>query len=393
MSRLLYRAEKLLEWLCLCTGLFSLAMLIILRVYEIFSRNVLGESSQWFDFAESEAFLLLVFLSLALPYPRDAHVRVDVLRARWRPRTRARIEIIGAFGFVLPFAAVVIYYGAERVVDVADLGQRSALGLGAPIAWVIHASLPVGIGLFAGAVLLGSVRNVRFLLGQDDKPAPYPSQSLGGFLVVVEQHLPVFMLVVLAFGLFSGLPVAVILAGLGIAFSLLGVLLGEMPLIALFNIPLKMWGSVSGSLVYTAVVMLLLMGVALEKSGSAHQLLRCLQLLLRRVPGGLAVAVIVIGVILAPAAGLVGASVVTLTLIAMPSMLARGLCTCVCSRRYCSSRHRWDYSAASGDAVFPGGPVSSHHWVDVPVHCVAWRAVGDGIYCLLHCPRLAERRR
>ena len=61
------------------------------------------------------------------------------------------------------------------------------------------------------------------------------------------EHLPVFMLVALAFGLFSGLPVAVILAGLGITFSLLGVLLGEMPLIALFNIPLKMWGSVSGS--------------------------------------------------------------------------------------------------------------------------------------------------
>ena len=178
MSRLLYRAEKLLEWLCLCIGLFSLAVLIILRVYEIFSRNVLGESSQWFDFAESEAFLLLVFLSLAYAYTRDAHVRVDVLRARWRPRTRAWIEIIGAVGFVLPFAAVVIYYGAERVVDVADLGQRSALGLGAPIAWVIHASLPVGIGLFAGAVLLGFVRNVRFLLGRDDKPAPCPSQSL-----------------------------------------------------------------------------------------------------------------------------------------------------------------------------------------------------------------------
>ena len=177
MSRMLHRAEKLLEWLCLCTGLFSLALLIILRVYEIFSRNVLGESSQWFDFAESEAFLLLVFLSLAYAYTRDAHVRVDVLRARWQPRTRAWIEIIGAIGLVMPFAAVAVYYGAERVVDIADLGQRSALGLGAPIAWVIHASLPVGIGLFAGAVLLGLVRNVRFLLGRDDSPAPYPSRS------------------------------------------------------------------------------------------------------------------------------------------------------------------------------------------------------------------------
>lgn len=137
-------------------------------------------------------------------------------------------------------------------------------------------------------------------------------------------YLPVLMLVALILGLFTGLPVAVVLGGLGIVFSLLGAVLGEMPLIALFNIPLKMWGAVSGSLIYTAVVMLLFMGVALEKSGSAHQLLRCVQLLLHRMPGGLAIGVILIGVILAPAAGLVGASVVTLTLIAMPSMLARG---------------------------------------------------------------------
>ena len=137
-------------------------------------------------------------------------------------------------------------------------------------------------------------------------------------------YLPVLMLVALILGLFTGLPVAVVLGGLGIGFSLLGAVLGEMPLIALFNIPLKMWGAVSGSLIYTAVVMLLFMGVALEKSGSAHQLLRCVQLLLHRTPGGLAIGVILIGVILAPAAGLVGASVVTLTLIAMPSMLARG---------------------------------------------------------------------
>jgi tripartite ATP-independent transporter DctM subunit len=138
------------------------------------------------------------------------------------------------------------------------------------------------------------------------------------------EALPVLMLGALILGLFSGLPVAVVLTGLGIGFSFVGVALGEMPLIALYNVPLKMWGSVSGSLIYTAVVMLLFMGVALEKSGIARELLRCMQLLFRRVPGGLALAVIVIGVILAPAAGLVGASVVTLTLIAMPAMLSRG---------------------------------------------------------------------
>jgi len=136
--------------------------------------------------------------------------------------------------------------------------------------------------------------------------------------------LPIAMLAALALLLFTGLPVAVLLAGLGVLFSLIGVVLGEMPAIALYNIPVRMFGSIGGGLIYPAVVMLLFMGVALEKSGIAGDLLRCLQLLLRRVPGGLAVAVILLGVILAPAAGLVGASVVTLALISLPTMLAQG---------------------------------------------------------------------
>ena len=63
------------------------------------------------------------------------------------------------------------------------------------------------------------------------------------------EALPVAMLVALAMLLFSGLPVAVLLAGLGIAFSLLGIALGEMPPIALFNIPLRIYGSISHSLI------------------------------------------------------------------------------------------------------------------------------------------------
>ena len=95
--------------------------------------------------------------------------------------------------------------------------------------------------------------------------------------------LPIAMLVALAVLLFSGLPVAVLLAGLGVGFSLIGVMIGEMPTIALFNIPLRMFGSISGSLIYPAVVMLLFMGVALEKSGIARDLLTCLNLLMLEV--------------------------------------------------------------------------------------------------------------
>ena len=136
--------------------------------------------------------------------------------------------------------------------------------------------------------------------------------------------LPILMLGSLALLLFSGLPVAILLAGIGVLFSLIGVAIGEMPLAALYNLPVRMLGSVAGGLIYPAVAMLLFMGVALEKSGIAGDLLRCLQLLLRRVPAGLTIAVTTLGVILAPAAGLIGASVVTLALIAMPTMVRAG---------------------------------------------------------------------
>lgn len=136
--------------------------------------------------------------------------------------------------------------------------------------------------------------------------------------------LPFLMLASLVLLLFSGIPVAVVLIGLGVTFSGLGIALGEMPVAGLFNITPKLITSMSGSLFYPAVVMLLFMGVALEKAGIAKEMLSCLSLLLRRTPGGLALAVLAIGVILAPAAGIVGASVVTLSFIALPTLIERG---------------------------------------------------------------------
>jgi tripartite ATP-independent transporter DctM subunit len=136
--------------------------------------------------------------------------------------------------------------------------------------------------------------------------------------------LPYLMLASLAILIFSGLPVAVLLAGLGVGFCLIGIALGEMQWIALLNVPLRIYGSINGSLIYPTVPMLLFMGMALEKSGIARDLLLCLQHLLGRVPAGMAIAVTFLGILLAPTAGVVGASVATLALIALPTMLEQG---------------------------------------------------------------------
>ena len=144
------------------------------------------------------------------------------------------------------------------------------------------------------------------------------------FLEWAVDAMPVAMVAVLALLLLSGYPVAFVLAGTGVLFAAAGWLLGEFPLVAFFNIPLRVWGSINGSLIYPAVPMLLFMGIALEKSGVARELLESLQRLLRWIPGNMAVSMTLMGIILAPSAGLVGASVATLALIGLPTMIERG---------------------------------------------------------------------
>ena len=136
--------------------------------------------------------------------------------------------------------------------------------------------------------------------------------------------LPFLMAGALALLLFAGFPVALTVAFVGFLFAAIGNALDLVPLLALFNIPLRMYANLGENLIYPAVPMLLFMGIALERSGIARELLTCLNTMLRRVPGSLAIAVTVIGIVLAPSAGLVGASVATLTFIALPTMLAQG---------------------------------------------------------------------
>jgi len=135
--------------------------------------------------------------------------------------------------------------------------------------------------------------------------------------------LPVLMFVALAVLLFSGFPVAFVLGGVGLGFGLIGILVDEFLFIQFHSLPSRIFGGIMESLILTAIPMFIFMGTMLEKSGIARDLLNCLQVLLRRVPGGLALAVTLMGTILAATTGIIGASVVMMSLLALPVMIRR----------------------------------------------------------------------
>ena len=142
------------------------------------------------------------------------------------------------------------------------------------------------------------------------------------------EYLGAYMFLALAISLFTGFPVALALGGVAILFGFLGIYFDLVSFAEFFNIPNRMWGGdgASGAVqnpVLVAIPCFIFMGTMLERSRVADDLLHILQVLLRRVPGGLALSVTVMGTIMAATTGIIGASVVMMTLLALPTMLAQ----------------------------------------------------------------------
>ncbi|MBB54425.1 MAG: C4-dicarboxylate ABC transporter [Magnetovibrio sp.] len=143
-------------------------------------------------------------------------------------------------------------------------------------------------------------------------------------LYFTQDFLPIIMFLSLAFLLFSGFPVAFILGGLALLFGLLGYLLEMFTLIEFFNFLPRIWGQAAENLVLVAVPAFVFMGVMMERSGVAEDLLYCVQVLLKKVPGALALAVTIMGTVLAAMTGIIGASVTMMTALALPTMMRQG---------------------------------------------------------------------
>jgi tripartite ATP-independent transporter DctM subunit len=143
-------------------------------------------------------------------------------------------------------------------------------------------------------------------------------------LDILAEHLALIMFVAMFFVIFCGYPVAFVMGGMALLFALAGASLGVFSMVGFYDIVLRMWGGVAADPVLASIPMFIFMGSILERSGSAADMLKATEILLKRVPGALAVAVMVMGTILAAPIGVVGAAVVTLSVIALPQMLASG---------------------------------------------------------------------
>ena len=156
---------------------------------------------------------------------------------------------------------------------------------------VILRALTRNIGFTVGIVLLiviGGAYVTILAMG------PEAQEKL---LYTVQDFLPILMFWTLAALLFSGFPVAFILGGIAFLFGLIGYFLDVFSLIEFFNFMPRIWFQGAENLVLVAIPAFVFMGVMMERSGIAEDLLYCVQVLLKGLAGSLALAVTIMGTI------------------------------------------------------------------------------------------------
>ena len=146
----------------------------------------------------------------------------------------------------------------------------------------------------------------------------------------------ILFLILVFVSLLSGFPVAFILSGVSLLFAFVGVIFGFFDYSFLMAFPNRLFG-VMGNQNLLAVPLFIFMGLVLEKTKIAENLIQDMNAMFNKTDSGLAISVVVVGALMAASTGIVGASVVTLGLLTYPVLIKNGYSPSIASGTICAS--------------------------------------------------------
>jgi tripartite ATP-independent transporter DctM subunit len=152
----------------------------------------------------------------------------------------------------------------------------------------------------------------------------------------VHGEIALIMFAIVFVVLLAGYPVAFSLAGTALAFAWFGHMAGTFDFVFLEALPNRLFGIMTNEML-VAVPLFVFMGVMLERSRIAENLLEAMGALFGNLRGGLGISVMLVGMLLAASTGIVGATVVTMGLMSLPTMLKQGYDPRIATGTICAS--------------------------------------------------------
>lgn len=322
--KLSYYLDRLSKY----SGIVAALLVVILSLlvaYDAMMRYLFSAGTIALQEVEWHLFDIIFLLGLTYALKHDKHVRVDIFFDRYSIDTKATVQILSQLLLVIPFSLLLIYDAYDMTYQSYIQQEVSSDPGGLTHRWLIKGMLVVAFVLLVLQALseiikaygrlgqkrvLWSALGVVVLLGAVVYAAWYHRMAYWIDPVILMFALTLFLLM-------SGFQVAFVFAGVALFFALIT---DELGLHVLEMLPYRTYG-IMGNVTLMAVPLFIFMGLILEKSKMAEGLLISMGKLFGRVRGGLAISVVLVGAILAASTGIVGASVVMMSLIALPLML------------------------------------------------------------------------
>ena len=153
---------------------FSVAaafLIILIQLSAVLLRYVFGLSFSWLNDSVIFSFAMIFMLGAAATLRDDGHVRVDIMRSRFGPRTRASIELFGAMAFIFPIGILILYAGAGLItrtwLDLEPFNESDGL----PIKYLFKTLVPLFAVLMMGQGLSQALKSaliIRELTSADE---------------------------------------------------------------------------------------------------------------------------------------------------------------------------------------------------------------------------------
>jgi len=310
------------------SGYVSALLVVILSLlvaYDAGMRYLFSAGSIALQEIEWHLFDMVFLLGLTYALKHDKHVRVDIFFEHYSAQKKAIVQILSMLLLVIPFSLLFLLDALDMTMQSYIQNEVSADPGGLTHRWIIKAVLVLAFVLLIIQALSEILKAYHRIENKRVLWRTLRVVLLLGTLIYVGWYNRVefwFDPVFLMFGLslvllMAGFQVAFVFAGVAVLFAVIS---DEVGLHALEMLPYRTYG-IMGNVTLMAVPLFIFMGLILEKSKMAEGLLISMGKLFGRVRGGLAISVVLVGAILAASTGIVGASVVMMSLIALPLML------------------------------------------------------------------------
>ncbi len=300
-------------------------LLSFLVAYDAAMRYLFSEGSIALQEIEWHLFDVIFLLGLTYALKHDKHVRVDIFFERYTKEGRDIVQILSMLFLVIPFSLVFLSDAIEMLIQ-SYLQHEISSDPGG----LTHRYLIKGVLVFSFILLiLQALSEVLKAFGRLESKKTLLrvlgiAMVLGGLVYTADHYDmaywfdPILLMFALTlFLLMAGFQVAFVFAGVALLFATIS---NEVGLSVLEMLPYRTYG-IMGNATLMAVPLFIFMGLILEKSKMAEGLLLSMGKLFGSIRGGLAISVVLVGAILAASTGIVGASVVMMSLIALPLML------------------------------------------------------------------------